>query len=219
MKDKKPFFVRIDIAGLFDFATEPDGEKMSLLRFAKELQKGKSDIHYIQEILSEAKAFSAKKAEAGKKGMENRWLKDNAVITKDNTVITLPNTGQPEAVTITETEAESVTEAVQTTKPKSKEVVVSGKPKRPAPKQTDEEWLLSVKENIAYQHINIDVEISKAQLWAANKNRKCSRGFLLNWFNKIEAPLTPDGAQQQRPRSYREQVNIAAGEAFLRGDY
>ena len=70
---KKPFFYRIDVVELMDFATEPDGLKMSLLEFAKELKKGESDYAAIQKIITEANEFIAKKSAAGKKGMENRY--------------------------------------------------------------------------------------------------------------------------------------------------
>jgi len=36
----KPFFYRIEAGALIDFATDPEGEDMTLLKFAKELQKG-----------------------------------------------------------------------------------------------------------------------------------------------------------------------------------
>jgi hypothetical protein len=72
---KKPFFFRIDVIDLYDFATDPDGLKMSLLEFAKELKKGESEYPAIQKIITEANEFVAKKAAAGKKGMENRYNK------------------------------------------------------------------------------------------------------------------------------------------------
>lgn len=89
---KKPFFFRIDISGLFDFATDPEGLNMSLLQFAKELQKEKSDIPYIQGLIEETREFITKKSAAGKKGMENRWLKNDMVITNDNTDIAVLST-------------------------------------------------------------------------------------------------------------------------------
>ena len=68
MEKKKPFFFRIESAELLNFATDPDGEKMSLLRFAKELQKGKSDIEFIQSIIDEAHNYIETKKKAGRKG-------------------------------------------------------------------------------------------------------------------------------------------------------
>ena len=65
---KKPFFFRIESADLLDFATDPEGEGMSLLRFAKELQKGESDIVFIQQIIDETHNYIETKRKAGSKG-------------------------------------------------------------------------------------------------------------------------------------------------------
>ena len=67
---KKPFFVRIDIASFLDFATDPEGINMTLLQFGKALQKGDSDIPYIQSIINETHTFIEKKKAAGSKGGE-----------------------------------------------------------------------------------------------------------------------------------------------------
>lgn len=58
---------------MIDFATDPEGEGVTLLKFAKELQKGKSDIMFIQQIIDEADKYIAQKIAAGKKGMESRY--------------------------------------------------------------------------------------------------------------------------------------------------
>ena len=95
----KPFFFRIDLTELYDFATEPEGMNMPLLQFAKELKKGQSDFPAIQRIIDEAQSFIAKKAESGKKGMESRYLNKpkgrkelNTVITSLGSFITTDNT-------------------------------------------------------------------------------------------------------------------------------
>lgn len=67
-KTHKPFFYRIDAAALIDFATDPDGQGVTLLQFAKALQKGHSDIPYIQGLINEACSYIEGKREAGKKG-------------------------------------------------------------------------------------------------------------------------------------------------------
>ena len=63
--DKKLFYVRIDIIDLMDFATDPDGENMSLLAFAKELKKEQSEYPKIQRMINEAHCFIKQKKEAG----------------------------------------------------------------------------------------------------------------------------------------------------------
>lgn len=65
---KKPFFFRVDLIALMDFATEPAGMDMSLLQFAKELNKGQSGYPEIQKIIDEAHNYIEKKKNAGKKG-------------------------------------------------------------------------------------------------------------------------------------------------------
>jgi hypothetical protein len=64
----KPFFFKIIAADLLNFATDPEGEGMTLLRFAKELQKGESDISFIQDVIGEAKNYSQSKQLAGRLG-------------------------------------------------------------------------------------------------------------------------------------------------------
>ena len=64
----KPFFFRIDVGDLLNFATDPEGENMTVLQFAKELQRGESEIEYIQQIIDEAIGFSEKKKNSGKLG-------------------------------------------------------------------------------------------------------------------------------------------------------
>ncbi len=65
---KKAFFYRIEPAELMNFATDPEGKGMSLLRFAKELQNGKSDIPFIQGVIDEAHRYIENKKRAGSAG-------------------------------------------------------------------------------------------------------------------------------------------------------
>jgi hypothetical protein len=93
VKEGKPFFFRIDAARfLSEMARiKDDSERGKIaLQLAFDLVDGKGNTTYSRQIIAEAKSFSTKKSEAGRKGMENRWLRDNTVITKDNTDITQP---------------------------------------------------------------------------------------------------------------------------------
>ena len=86
----KPFFYRLDAARyLSEMARITDDAERGkvALAFAFDLVDGKGNSQYSRSIIAEAKAFSSKKSEAGKKGMNNRWLKNNTVITEDNTDI------------------------------------------------------------------------------------------------------------------------------------
>lgn len=76
----KPFFFRIESADLLNFATDPEGEGMSLLKFAKELQKGESDIQFVQDIIDEARNYIEKKKKAGAKGGKAKASSAKAVL-------------------------------------------------------------------------------------------------------------------------------------------
>ena len=64
----KPFFFRIDAGDLLNFATDPEGENMTVLQLAKELQRGESKIEFIQQIIDEAEGFKEKKRNSGRLG-------------------------------------------------------------------------------------------------------------------------------------------------------
>jgi hypothetical protein len=66
--NNKPFFFRIEAGPLLDFATDPEGANVTLLRFAKDLLKGHSDIPFIQCVIDEAQGYIDKKREAGRLG-------------------------------------------------------------------------------------------------------------------------------------------------------
>ena len=56
----------------------------------------------------------------------------------------------------------------------------------------DDAFIQSLKENIAYQGIDIDREIGKMQAWLAvpkNKRRRMTHQFIVNWLNKAERPV------------------------------
>ena len=71
-KTQKLFYVRIDFVDLLDFATDPIGNKMSLLSFAKELMKEQSEIPQIQRIINEAHCYISQKKEAGRESARRR---------------------------------------------------------------------------------------------------------------------------------------------------
>jgi hypothetical protein len=67
---------------------------------------------------------------------------------------------------------------------------VSDKPKRA--QLTDDAFLKALKENPAYQNINIDNELSKMDAWLLlpkARGRKKTRQFIVNWLNKIDKPM------------------------------
>ena len=65
----------------------------------------------------------------------------------------------------------------------------------------DSEWISELGKNPAYAHINIPSEIGKMEAWLGlpkNFKRQKTRSFVLNWLNKIEAPMG-HGKIVQRP--------------------
>ena len=86
----KPFFYRINAADLLHaVVSTPEEERGNFaLTLALDLVSGNPTIPFSKAIIREARAFSRQKSEAGKKGMQNRYLKSNTVITEPNTDIT-----------------------------------------------------------------------------------------------------------------------------------
>lgn len=74
-----------------------------------------------------------------------------------------------------------------------------GKPD--APKAPDlESFILSLKTNPAYKGINIDRELSKMDAWLQTPNgrrRQKTKGFVLNWLNRIDQPLEAKNSLQE----------------------
>lgn len=73
----------------------------------------------------------------------------------------------------------------------SSAIVVPVKPSRPrTPKMSDDEWMLELKNNVAYSGIDIDREIGKCQAWCMTKGKAISRPRILNWLNRAEKPFS-----------------------------
>ncbi len=71
-----------------------------------------------------------------------------------------------------------------------------------APVLVDSDWITELGRNPAYQHINLTVEIGKMEAWLAlpkNCKRIKTRSFVLNWLNKVEAPMSSNGHPQSTP--------------------
>ena len=68
---------------------------------------------------------------------------------------------------------------------------------------TDDEFINKLKSNPAYKGIDIDREIGKMQAWLETprgKGRKLTRGFVVNWLNKVDAPM--NGAHETHQSGY-----------------
>ena len=102
------------------------------------------------------------------------------------------------------------------------EIVASDKPKRPAAKKTDDDLLEEIRNNPAYQGIDLEVEIGKMQAWCKVNNRLPTARRLINWLNRIDRPLQAISNQQAGPKTF-EQIKMdnikQAMIDFVRGDY
>lgn len=55
---------------------------------------------------------------------------------------------------------------------------------------TDEAFISTLKDNLAYKHIGVESELAKMDAWLlAHRGRKKTRRFVVNWLNKIDKPM------------------------------
>lgn len=55
---------------------------------------------------------------------------------------------------------------------------------------TDLDFIKELKNNPAYKHVNIDRELGKMEAWLlTHRGRQKTRKFIVNWLNKIDAPV------------------------------
>ena len=57
------------------------------------------------------------------------------------------------------------------------------------PKLTDDEWLVMIKANPAYQVFDVDKLRAKMEAWCITHEKKPTRRRLLGWLNREERPL------------------------------
>lgn len=62
---------------------------------------------------------------------------------------------------------------------------------------SDQDFILSLKTNPAYKHLDIDRELGKMDAWlSAHPGRQKTRRFIVGWLNKADKPI---GTQQSTP--------------------
>lgn len=68
---------------------------------------------------------------------------------------------------------------------------------------TDGEFVGALTANPAFAHIDITAELSRMDAWLlAHPGRKKTRGFVVNWLNKIERPLVATDPHADWPCTY-----------------
>ncbi len=75
-------------------------------------------------------------------------------------------------------------------------------PKKKVSDMADEEWLQHLEKQEALAGVDIRRELGKAQFWAGENGRQCTRKFFVNWLGKAPRTLTTNGHGQ----SSRQQV-------------
>jgi len=216
LKRGKNFFYRVNPEAVLSELTSIDHSEwlQFFLNFFHDLRNDDPETTKTAlagSIIKEAQNFRSKRAVAGKASAEQRATKGQQNATHVEHML---KDVQPVAVAVAVTVADKE-------ESKSEAGIVQGKPSRPRtkkkPKMTDDEWLVSIKENPAYEGIDIDRLIGKCKAWCQNRGYVMTRSRILNWLNREEKPL--NGITTSRPKSFREQVNEAAGDAFLSGEY
>lgn len=95
-----------------------------------------------------------------------------------------------------ETKGNQVEPQVKLSKVKlSKDKISKKKEKEKKPPLSDEDFLKALKNNLAYKHIDIDIELAKMDAWLLTpqgQRRKKTRRFIINWLNRIDKPLMPE---------------------------
>lgn len=191
----KPFFYKLNASDFFSVVRElSDKECAKWLRtFASDLVAGNTKNQYTQSLIDEALKFKENKSLAGKKGMEKRYQRSNSVITVLDLCYNNDITNMD--ITRSNNSNRSNNNNNNNTKDiKSKAVAETVKPLQPTRKKiSDEEWILEIKKNPAYEGIDIDQEVNKCAAWCMTHGKKHSRARLLNWFNKAEKPYRGNG--------------------------
>ena len=87
----------------------------------------------------------------------------------------------------------------------------SGTTKKRQSLPTDDEWLRGLQTVLAYEHLNVAAEFSRAQQWCFPRNRKCTRRFFTDWLNRSSADRPMTATAPKSAPNYE-----IPGDAFLR---
>jgi hypothetical protein len=116
-------------------------------------------------------------------------------------------------VGLPETETET-----ETYKPETE--IEGDSPKKAREKLSDEEWMLSIKTNPAYEGIDITREIAKCGMWCDTHRKQISRKRIVNWLNRIDKPFNGKIGLviQNQPKTFdqiRTENNLQAARDFI----
>lgn len=193
---KRAFFYKIDVVDLMDFATEPEGAGMTLLQFAKELNRGESSIPYIQKVINEAHGYMAKKSEDSRKaGIASALSRQ-----QKSTAVEQPLTG----VEQTPTESNG-TQPISSSSNKSST-------KEEKVKYLDFVFLTETENRKLIERFGeSEADALKERLnnYVGSKGKKYKSHYftMLNWKNKDAPKIAPP---QQTPELYQRDPRILA---------
>lgn len=82
---------------------------------------------------------------------------------------------------------------------------IGRQPKARSSTKPDDEWLANLKEDPAFEGIDIDAQLAKARFWCGQNGRQCTRRFFSNWLLKADKPILsqsgPPTHTESRPAS------------------
>lgn len=174
-------------------------QKMWSLELAKKFITDDAGL-YINVRLEQTRSEQRKRLEIqrnkGKSGAEKRWHQDIA----------------PAIAQAQPNDSSSSSSSSSSSLKKKRRVVRD-------PSSIDD-WIASLRRNIAYAHIDFETEFAKMDAWLLlpkNKGRKKTQRFILNWLNKIEKPITGFSVvggttQKPKPITYEEAMEQARRE-------
>jgi hypothetical protein len=184
-KQRNPPWIKLHLSILDDpdFLDLPDASKwhyIGLLLLASRHENAiKPDFNYIKNRLG----LNAKL------DLTQRFLKDHVQASSASTKALLTNSEiggseTEESRDREETEAEG--NAVQVSK-------------KPSPPLSDEEWVLSLEGNDTYKDLPVRMELGKCKTWCETNRKTFSRRRFINWLNRAERPMQPNGVTVIHP--------------------
>lgn len=78
---------------------------------------------------------------------------------------------------------------IESDKVSSNEVLAKAEKPQKSKKLCDSDFLEKLKNSDAYKHLNILIELEKAQIWCETHGKQCTQKYFINWINRNPAPI------------------------------
>lgn len=79
------------------------------------------------------------------------------------------------------------------------------RPRKPSD-QSDEEWLIALKADKAFEGIDVDRELAKMRRWCQENNQRPSRRRFVNWLNRVDRGISVQ--RKPEPNQRHEHIEI-----------